>query len=110
MKRTRSALVLAVAAIGGLLGIPTAQSSQPGAYGPSGGLNFICGLQAAEDLVLVPGARWRIAGGMGAGSGLRLIDTQSKTVRTLFGAGVSTTRADKTRFAGLDLFVHSVPL
>src|SRR4029434_6639005 len=66
---------------------------------PSGGLNFICGLQAPEDLVLVPGTRWLIASGMTAGSGLHLIDAQSKTARDLFTATVGTARADKTRFA-----------
>src|SRR5262245_31260504 len=67
---------------------------------PSGGLNFICGLRAAEDLVLIPNTRWLIASGMEAGSGLHLIDTQAKTARSLFGAGVSNARPDKTAFAG----------
>src|SRR6185295_10513963 len=75
-------------------------SAQTPACGPSGGLNFICGLQAAEDLVLVPGTRWLIASGMTAGSGLHLIDTQAKTARSLFGSTASNVRADKTRFAG----------
>jgi hypothetical protein len=33
------------------------------------------------------------------GSGLHLIDTQAKTASTLFGPTVSTSRADKTKFA-----------
>src|SRR4029079_3889143 len=66
----------------------------------SGGLNFICGLQAPEDLVLLPGTRWLIASGMAAGSGLHLIDTQAKTARTLFGSGAAATRADKNKIRG----------
>jgi hypothetical protein len=66
---------------------------------PSGGLNFICGMQAPEDLVLVPGTRFLIASGMAAGSGLHLIDTQAKTARNVFGGGI-TARADTARFAG----------
>ena len=97
MKRTLFAVVLTVVAIGVSLGMVSAQSA---ACGPSGGLNFICGLQAAEDLVLVPGTRWLIASGMTAGSGLHLIDTQAKAARSLFGPGVSTIRADKSKFAG----------
>jgi hypothetical protein len=89
--------LLAVVAVGVNFQLVTAQSA---ACGPSGGLNFICGVQAAEDLVLVPGTRWLIGSGMAAGSGLHLIDTQAKTARSLFGPGVSTTRADKTKFAG----------
>jgi hypothetical protein len=58
-------------------------------------LNFICGLQAPEDLVLIPNTRWLIASGMAAGSGLHLIDTQAKTARSFPAAA----RADKTKFA-----------
>src|SRR5207253_4146842 len=75
-------------------------AAQSAACAPSGGLNFICGLQAAEDLVPVPGTRWLIASGMAAGSGLHLIDTQAKTARGMFAVGVSAARADKARFAG----------
>ena len=70
-------------------------AAQSPACAPSGGLNFICGVQAAEDLVLIPGTRWLIASGMTTGSGLHLIDTQAKTARSLFSSDVSTTRADK---------------
>src|SRR6267142_2617071 len=91
-----TALVISIAIAASMI-INAAQSA---ACGPSGGLNFICGLQAAEDLVLVPGTNWLIASGMTAGSGLHLIDTQAKTTRSLFSSNVFTTRADKTRFSG----------
>jgi hypothetical protein len=95
MKRTiLAAVFLGVMSMAGSLS--TGQSS---ACAPSGGLNFICGIQAPEDLVLVPGTRWLIASGMVAGSGLHLIDTQAKSARVLFGAGASAARADKARFA-----------
>ena len=70
------------------------RAAQSTACTPSGGLNFICGLPAPEDLVLVPRTRWLIASGMAAGSGLHLIDTQAKTARSL----PFTVRADKARF------------
>ena len=97
MKRTLFPLLLCVVAIWASFGLLSAQTKP---CTPSGGLNFICGLQAAEDLVLVPDSRWLIASGMSAGSGLHLIDTQAKTARTLFGPGVATNRADKIKFAG----------
>ena len=97
MKRILFAALLATVAIGPSSSILAAQSV---GCAPSGGLNFICGLQAAEDLVLVPGTRWLIASGMTAGSGLHLIDTQAKTARSLFSSDVSTVRADKGKFAG----------
>jgi hypothetical protein len=40
-----------------------------------------------------------LASGMAPGGGLHLVDTQAKTVRTLFSAGTAAVRADRTRFA-----------
>jgi hypothetical protein len=97
MKRTILVVVIIAIAIGASSSITAAQSTE---CAPSGGLNFICGLQAAEDLVLVPNTRWLIASGMAAGSGLHLIDTQAKTARNLFSSNLSTARADKTKFGG----------
>src|SRR5262245_34694265 len=96
MKQTIYFLLLLAATIGSWAAKTAAQS---GACAPTSGLNFICGLQAPEDLVLVPNTRWLIASGMVAGSGLHLIDTQAKSARTLFGVGSSPARADKTKFA-----------
>jgi len=97
MKRIIVSVLLMAMVIGASSSIAAAQSA---VCPPSGGLSFICGVQAAEDLVLVPGTRWLIGSGMTAGSGLHLIDTQAKTARGLFSSSVSTIRADKTRFAG----------
>jgi len=96
MKPMLAALAFTAMAIVSLSRIAPAQSS---ACAPSGGLNFICGLQAAEDLVLVPATRWLIASGMMPGSGLHLIDTQAKSARSFFSSSASNIRADKTRFA-----------
>src|SRR5215510_15457115 len=96
MKRILFVVLAAMATIASTRVI-TAQSTP---CAPSGGLNFICGLQAAEDLVLVPGTRWLIASGMAPGSGLHLIDTQAKTAKNFFSSDVSTARADKSKFAG----------
>src|SRR5215475_6114597 len=96
MKQTIAILVFALMVIGCWEMKSVAQS---GACAPAGGLNFICGLQAPEDLVQVPNTRWLIASGMMAGSGLHLIDTQAKTARTLFGPDSSSSRPDKTKFA-----------
>src|SRR5678815_119554 len=96
MKRSLFAVLIITIGIGGS---STMVAGQSRGCAPSGGLNFICRLQAPEDLVLVPGTRWLIASGMAAGSGLHLIDTQSKTARDLFTAGAGTARPDKTKFA-----------
>src|SRR5262245_27156493 len=96
MKRTIYSLLLAMLAMSTLAAITVGQSST---CAPSGGLNFICGLQAPEDVVLVPDSRCLNASGMMPGSGLHLIDTQAKTARSLFGEGASSSNADKTKFS-----------
>ena len=65
---------------------------------PSNGLNFICGLQKPEDLVLIPGTRWLIASGMDPGAGLHLIDTRAKRAQPLY-ASDTPARPDRNRFA-----------
>ena len=93
-------IILAVLLVCVAISAPaTMTGAQSPPCAPSGGLNFICGIQAPEDLVPVPGTRWLIASGMVAGSGLHLVDTQAKTARSLFGSGALTARADRTRFA-----------
>jgi hypothetical protein len=74
-------------------------SAQAPACTPSGGLNFICGVQNPEDLVVVPNSRWVIASGMAPGSGLHAVDTQAKTTRNLYAPGNANVRADKTKYA-----------
>ena len=67
---------------------------------PSGGLNFICGIKASEDLVLLPKTNLLITSAMEAGGGLNLVDTRTKKVTNLFpGVGV-VARHDKAKFAG----------
>ena len=72
------------------------QAQAPAGCAPSGGLNFICGIQNPEDLVPIPNSRWMFASGMADGSGLHLIDTSAKRASTLYGGGKGTARADRT--------------
>ncbi len=97
MKRTIYLLLFALVAMSGAWTLKIAAQSRNCA--PSGGLNFICGMEAPEDLVLVPNTRWLIASGMKAGSGLHLIDTDAKSATPLFASGNAALRADKTKFA-----------
>jgi hypothetical protein len=95
MKSPILAVSLACAAIWGAQPI----GAQAPACAPAGGLSFICGVQNAEDLVVVPNTRWMVASGMAPGSGLHIVDTQAKPVRTLYAIGAANARADKARFA-----------
>src|SRR6185436_492132 len=73
-------------------------SAQSPACTPSNGLNFICGLQKPEDLVLIPGTLWLIASGMDPGAGLHLIDTRAKRAQPLYPSDTPA-RPDRNRFA-----------
>ena len=99
VKDMKGIICILLLALGGMTASAAKAAVQAGSCAPSAGLNFICGMQAPEDLVLVPNTRWLIASGMVAGSGLHLIDTQAKTARSLFGPAVSTSREDKTKFS-----------
>lgn len=87
-------LVLACVA---LAATPSIEAQSPACM-PSNGLNFICGLQKPEDLVLIPGTRWLIASGMEQGAGLYLIDTGAKRAQPLYANGAPA-RLDRSRFA-----------
>ena len=52
---------------------------QNAACNPAGNVQFVCGQQAPEDLVLVPGSEWVLAGAF-SGSGFRNDGTPGVTV------------------------------
>jgi SMP-30/gluconolaconase/LRE-like protein len=97
MKQAMIGALLAGAVTSSVVIVPAAQTKS---CAPSGGLSFVCGVQNPEDLLQVPATRWLLASGMAPGSGLHLVDTQSRTVRNLYAAGASSVRADKTKYAG----------
>src|SRR5215471_4867445 len=97
MNRLLLAIVLAFVAFGMSSSINASQSA---GCAPAGGLNFICGVQAPEDLVLIPNTRWLIASGMAPGSGLHLVDTKAKTAINMYTAAAPRTRPDRTKYAG----------
>jgi hypothetical protein len=71
---------------------PTAaQSSCP----PAGNLQFVCDVPAPEDIVVLPGSSWLVASGMTPGSGLHLVNAQTKSAQSL----AWSTRPDATRYA-----------
>jgi len=65
-----------------------------------GAMTFICGVDAAEDSVAVPGTRWLIASGLGFGTPntLKRIDTASGRVEALYPAGAAN-RLDARTYA-----------
>ena len=65
---------------------------------PSGEYRFICGLQNAEDLVLVPGTKWIIASGMSPTAAIYLIDSEQKTWSELYPADAPLARQDMATY------------
>jgi hypothetical protein len=62
---------------------------------PSAGeFGFVCGLQNAEDLVLVPGTHWIIASGMAPGASIYLINAKDKTWSELYPGNAPLARQD----------------
>jgi hypothetical protein len=89
MLRVVSVLAAAIAA---------APAMAADACAPAGGLNFICNVPAAEDLVEVPKTNYLIASAMAAGGGINLVETRTKKVTNLYpGTGV-VARHDKAKF------------
>lgn len=99
MKQLILTLAFAAIVLGTAMSTGLAQSGAAAPCTPAGDLRFVCGLQSPEDLVLVPGTRLLIASGMTGGSGLTLIDTQSKMTRALFRANAASVQQDRGRFA-----------
>ena len=99
---SRRSTIGAVAALATLfLPLYLLHAQAPAASGcaPAAGLTFICGVQNPEDVVAVPATRWLLTSGMAPGAGLRVVDTQAKSVRPLYAPGTATARADRARFA-----------
>ena len=95
--RPASAAVLIACVLGA--NVHLLRAAQTAACTPAGGLSFICGVQNPEDLVLVPNSRWMLASGMAPGSGLHLVDTNAKTVSSVYAVSTASARADKSRYA-----------
>lgn len=64
--------------------LPSLAQSPENGCAPAAGLEFVCGLQNAEDLVLVPGTDWIIASSMTEGAGLALVDTNRAAWSVLY--------------------------
>lgn len=105
MKRTILAAGFALGLVGGAEAQPGLTAADKPSCAPRvGELNFVCGVVDPEDLARIPGSRWIIAsgydpgGGLLAGSGLNLVDSDAKTF-TSFYTGVSAQqRPDRKRY------------
>ena len=61
-------------------------------------LDFVCGAERPEDLARIPGTKWLIASGFSNGAGLKLVDTENKSLRTWYVGERKQNRFDRKTF------------
>lgn len=77
-------------------GPPPAQA--PGPCTPAGNVQFVCGLQAPEDLVVVPGGQWVVAGAYGGTGGVYLINAKERKPLRVYPADNARERLDASLY------------
>src|SRR6266850_3963375 len=73
---------------------PRLAGQAPAGCGPSGAVQFICGQEAPEDLVAVPGSQWVFASVMAGGGGIRVINARDMTTSVVYPAATSRDQLD----------------
>ena len=92
--------ILTVAAAGVLAMTLDLSAQAPAAdCAPAGAVRFVCGLQAPEDLVVLPGAQWVVAGAYGGSGGVYLVRASDKSARLAYPAASSAERLDAKTYA-----------
>jgi DNA-binding beta-propeller fold protein YncE len=66
----------------------------PAGCSPAGAVQFVCGQQAPEDLVLVPGSDWVIASVYANPGGIRLINARDRTTSVAYPTATVRERLD----------------
>jgi hypothetical protein len=84
--------------LGGLLivlALPPGMAGQaPAGCGRSGDVQFVCGQDAPEDLVRIPGSDWVIASVFSNSGGVRVIDTRSRATTMAYPTATSRDQLD----------------
>jgi DNA-binding beta-propeller fold protein YncE len=103
--------------------VPAVLGAQtPATCAPSGNIQYVCGQEAPEDLVLIPGTDWVLASSFAGNGGIRLISVRDKTTTVAYPSAMSKDRfdqktydtcpgppeeADKAKFATHGLALHA---
>src|SRR5882672_6489890 len=90
LMRVLALLVLSVA-----FALPLGIAGQGAAgCGPVGNVQFVCGQDAPEDLVALPGSEWVVASVFSGKGGIRLINVRDKTTTVAYPTAASRDRLD----------------
>ena len=65
---------------------------------PAGNVQFICGQEAPEDLVVVPGGEWVLASSYGGKGGIRLINTRDFSSRLVYPSATAAEKLDSKTY------------
>ena len=90
-------MILAAATTGSLM------AQQPPAPPPctsAGNVQFVCGQQAPEDLVVVPGGQWVVAGAYTGTGGIYLIRVSDRTSVRAYPSATAAEKFDATAYKG----------
>jgi hypothetical protein len=79
---------------------PPAPPMDPCSASSSRGLQLICGHHAPEDLVVVPGAKWVLAGAYAAPGGVHLIRVSDRTSTPIYPSAATKVQFDAKTYAG----------
>ena len=77
-----------------VLSAAVAAQQQAADCSPAGDVRFVCGLQAPEDLVVVPGEQWVVAAAYSGTGGVYLIRTSNRTSTRVYPAANARERLD----------------
>ncbi len=96
---TMTGLGLAFAWSLGLSAQAPAPAAAPADCRPDGDVQFVCGQQAPEDLVALPGAQWIVASAYGGSGGLYLVRTSDKVSTRVYPSDTAKERLDAKTYA-----------
>src|SRR3954469_14724594 len=75
--------------------VPVAIAGQgPAGCAPAGNVRYVCGQEAPEDLIVLPGADWVLASDFAGNGGIRLISVRDKTTTIAYPAAAAKERFD----------------
>jgi hypothetical protein len=100
-----AAAVLACGAVVASLPVSLRAQQAPAGCAGSSAMQFICGPEAAEDFVEVPGTRWLIGSGYGESGRrgrLHLFETRARTWEVLYRGGTAPATADLATYPACD--------
>ena len=94
-----STLLVCIVLSAGAAGSP-AQGEPVSTCAPNDGLTFVCGAERPEDVARIPGTRWLVFSGFSDGSGLKLVESATRSMTKWYSGAPQQLRPDRAQFPG----------